>query len=302
MEYIRLFEKQEEFLTEKPNLPFPCVSFVEETQEVKYANVSMISAKYILTQEIYDSYLSSGMSEVTLFSGDEGLLQSYTINGETHVFEEPKHEDNIVNVELTNNSYIPVYDEKYCIWQLDLNTAMQWISEKEINNNDKIIFVAYSHYNDEHSFQQSHKQYTVQQCLDENLIILHDEHTFSLTENMISALQQNDYGIYVISEDSMFVELEYGNDVRIISSDINNTSFCKYPIVNKQVNYESILYGEPFIALEDCVQAGVGNLNTAMTWSIEGEIDAQNDAMFQVVIDEIGIAFDPNISPFTYTT
>ena len=36
MRQLKLFQTQNEFLVEKPNLPYPCVSYVEETKKVEY--------------------------------------------------------------------------------------------------------------------------------------------------------------------------------------------------------------------------------------------------------------------------
>ena len=149
MEHIKKFKTQDEFLIEKPNLPYPCVSYVEETQNVEYTSQSIITAKYNITQDFIDYYTQNNLTEIQIYGG-EGLLKSYTINGETHVFEEPKYQDNLVNVEFNEEiyGYIPS-DESY-IYASAATENMTFSTPDDVNFDDYYICLFYYRNDNQH--------------------------------------------------------------------------------------------------------------------------------------------------------
>ena len=92
MENIRLFETQEEYIKEKPLLPYPSVSFIEETQSVEYYDLPFITAKYVIDKYTIDYCKNNGIEEFVLYSNSVGSVKEYRLNGQTYSFDENAYE------------------------------------------------------------------------------------------------------------------------------------------------------------------------------------------------------------------
>lgn len=61
----------------------------------------MITARYRITQELIDDYCEEQeLNSCTLYTNDSNTLYSYTLNGDTHVYEEPEYKTEIQEVEF----------------------------------------------------------------------------------------------------------------------------------------------------------------------------------------------------------
>ena len=289
MEHIKKFKTQDEFLTEKPNLPYPCVSYVEETQNVEYKSQSIINAKYNITQDFIDHYTPNNLTEIQIYGG-EGLLKSYTINGETHVFEEPKYEflGEKVNYESIPNGepFIALDDCIQCGVE-NLNTAMTWSIDGEIDaQNDFILRVIYV--NDKVNGLNPVKISSI--TTNHGLILSEDNKSFSLTQEACeqynnSSFVQEEFGVG--ESDVVYIGFAYerAQDVK----DTNSSYECstKTTFTNGEEQKEITLINNFIYAIskDSCIEGGIGLFNTAMTWTIDSKIDLDNDYICMSIID-----------------
>ena len=149
---------QEEYLAEKPNLPYPCVSYVMETQKVNYIKMgdSMGDDEEgddniespIECKQISATYHIDSTSEIELYSNEVGSVHSYTINGKTFgPFETPiYHESEYVTfTEINNNgeiSYIPRIEFAFPLENFTNNTI--FTSDIELDSSYVLFCVLYN--------------------------------------------------------------------------------------------------------------------------------------------------------------
>ena len=75
MKHVRLFNTEESFINDKDFLLYPCVSYVEENDNISFSEES---SYLICTYEITQDDLNGG--EITLLEG-EPMVTNYRING-----------------------------------------------------------------------------------------------------------------------------------------------------------------------------------------------------------------------------
>ena len=298
MEHIKKFKTQDEFLIEKPNLPYPCVSYVEETQNVEYEKQSIINAKYIITQDVIDEYVNYGI--IPFFQG-QGLLNSYTINGETHVFEEPKYK--IVEKQVNYESLPykgPFIALENCIQYGvgNFNTAMTWSTEGEINvENDAIIQFTYvnGEIGDPEympiSTLTTHSGFTISE----------DYKSFSLRQELCE--QYNDSSS--IEEGLVvYIGFAYERTQDVKYTNLGYECSTKTTFTNGEEQKEITLINDLtyVISKDSCIEGGKGLFNTAMTWTIQREISVDNDWFcFFRTYNELGDEnYEPECIPLQY--
>lgn len=141
MEHIRLFELNEDYLNALNFLPYPCISYIKDTQEVKYEKQQSISVNYRITQDIIDTCSSNGLNEIELYSNSVGSVNSYILNGESYSFESPLYEsiEKTVEYDVIESYYTPSDDSYIHSDNVTLNTLFS--TEDDVNLSDYYIYI-----------------------------------------------------------------------------------------------------------------------------------------------------------------
>ena len=134
MEHIKKFETESEYISVKPNLNYPCVSYVEETEKVNFKRQSKVISKFKITEDIINEYAENG--ELILLTCNVGDLKSYEINGVKYgPYEEPNYGDYVEKkVEFTQREDgIYVVNSDTSIKYGEFNTGIYFTFDKKID-------------------------------------------------------------------------------------------------------------------------------------------------------------------------
>lgn len=230
MEHIKRFKTNSEFLSEKSTFPYPCVSYIQETEKVEYKNRTHINARFKLTQEIYDEYVNEG--EFKLFEPIQHQIHSYSINGIKYgPFAKPivdGYDDHIVEFYIDDRNFCkPTNDFILNNSNIDLNTKV--VCSEKINLDDFCNFCSYVNGVLDDSYY-----YTIQQAIDMNMIILDEENnTIYFTEDRYNVIKNssNTHGFL------FYICTQYEYDNNIIPNNV--TTFKTSRIINKDTLFSN---------------------------------------------------------------
>ena len=144
MEYIKYFDTQDEFIDKKGDLPFPCVSYIEETKQVEYNTNNYIKAKLVFDSNTISYLRNNGYEEVSIYSNDINSVKEYRLDGVTYTFEENKYETIEKNVVIEEHDFYGFVSSIDSAINLDeLTSATIWHTESNVSFNDYLILCEY---------------------------------------------------------------------------------------------------------------------------------------------------------------
>lgn len=273
MEHIKLFETQEEYLVERDNLPYPCVSYIEETKTVEYKELfkSIIKARYKITQEVIDECEEYGLDEIILYKNNIDSVSSYSLNGETYNFEEPIYESGELKViEFEPLSYDVSEDFGFVLHQELVTTATTFSTNHEITENDYIV---------QHYLSRKSKYFLRISGLTSSnqFIFSEDLKSFSFTQEGCDFVNNN------VTDNIESVAFYYLNAEALYDDEttIDYNLICDTVITNgdETKNLKSYLVESEFhVAEESLLPMGEVNL-TQCIFSTDKEIDLENDLL-----------------------
>ena len=134
MEYLKLFETNQSYLDNKSILPYPCVSYVEETDSINFTKESIISLKYYITPENAQSFTNEGYTDFPFYIDltREGL-KAYELNGEKVKAEKVEKEVNTITLEFVETEAMDDQTSEMTIMYLPKSDFYTSVSDIDAN-------------------------------------------------------------------------------------------------------------------------------------------------------------------------